>query len=274
MPDKNRPKLLHKLSKFNIGEMTWVEVKEALEDKGIDTVVVPMGAIEQHGPHGVFGTDSFCAQVVAEKVAVALNALLTPLQPYGLSSSHMRFKGTISLTPKTFAYVIRDILSSLIEHGFRKIVIINGNEPNFYPAIMEARTLREKTGALITVSNWYLAIQESWKELPGVKGTDKANWKWPYFMAHGGILETSSAMAYKSGIVRMDLAVTYPADRRDAFSNPSVSLPSRIDEVTQKGSYGDPRDSSEELGRIWTDLAASRLVEKIKAAWEMAAMPP
>jgi creatinine amidohydrolase len=259
--------------KFNIGEMTWVEVKAAIES-GVDTVVFPMGAIEQHGPHGVFGTDAFLAQIVGDRVAQKLNALIAPLMPYGLSSSHMHFKGTISLNSETFTLFVRDVLRSLVSHGFKKIVIINGNEPNYYPAIMEARSLREETGALITISNWYAALQDGWKELPGIRGTEKANWKWPYFMAHGGILETAGAMAYKSGIVRLDLATTYPADRREAFSNPVVNLPSRIDEVTPKGSYGDPRDATDELGKVWADTAANKIVEKVKASWEMASKSP
>lgn len=264
----------HKLAKFKIEEMTWVEVKEALEEKGVDTVVVPIGAVEQHGPHGVFGTDAFCAQVVAEKVATRLDALLAPLLPYGLSSSHMHFKGTISLSASTFSHVVRDILWSLLQHGFKKIAIINGNEPNFYPAIVEARDMREKTNALITISNWYASLQEIWKEAPGIKGTNKENWSWSYFMAHGGMLETSVAMAYKEEIVRLDLATTYPSDRREAFSNSAVSLPSRMEDVAPKGSYGDPLDSNADLGKFWIELAASRIAEKIKGAWKAAATPP
>ncbi len=260
-------------SKNNIGEMTTAEVAEALGN-GVDVVVLPVGAMEQHGPHGLIGTDSFLAQVVAEKVAVKLGALLAPLMPYGLSSSHMNFKGTMSLSPEAFTLFSRDVLTSLIHHGFRKIVIVNGNEPNYYPLIMVARSLREETGVLITLSNWYSALQECWKDLPGVKGTEKAEWKWPYFMAHGGLLETAGSMAYKQGLVRLDLAATYGSERREAFSNPVVSLPSRIDEVTQKGSYGDPRGATPELGRIWTDLAAERIVDKLRAAWDTAAKKP
>lgn len=260
-------------NKNNIGEMTSVEVSEALS-QGTDTVVFPLGAMEQHGPHGVIGTDSFLAQVVAEKVAFRLNALVAPLMPYGLSSSHMNFKGTMSLSPEAFTLFSRDVLASLVHHGFKRIVVINGNEPNYYPLIMVARSLREETGTLITISNWYSALQESWKELPGVKGTERAEWKWPYFMAHGGLLETAGSMAYKPGIVRLDLATTYGSERREVFSNPVVSLPSRIDEVTPKGSYGDPRAATTELGMAWTDVAAEKIVEKVKAAWQMAAKKP
>jgi creatinine amidohydrolase len=259
--------------KKDMGEMTWVEVSEALKS-GVDTVVIPMGAIEQHGPHGVFGTDSYCAQVVAEKVAAKLGGLLAPLMPYGLSSSHMKFKGTISLSPETFSMICRDMLTSLIRHGFKKIVVINGNEPNYYPLIMVARSLREETGVLISVSNWFAALQDSWKELKGIKGTERANWKWSYFMAHGGLLETAASMAYKEGIVRLDLATTYDSARREAFANPIVSLPARIDEVTPKGSYGDPRAATRALGLDWTELASERIVEKIKAAWQTMAKKP
>ena len=265
--------LTQALKKINIGEMTWVEVKEAIES-GVDTVVFPVGAIEQHGPHGVFGTDSFCAEVVAEKVARKLNALQAPLMPYGLSSSHMNFKGTISVSQETLTHFAKDVLTSLIHHGFKKIVVINGNEPNFYPFMMVARTLREETGALISVSNWYAAVQEVWKQLPGVKGTEAENWKWSYFMAHGGMLETAGSMAYKSGIVRLDLATTYGSDRREAFSNPIVSLPARIDEVTPKGSYGDPRLATEEMGKRWTELAAEKIVEKVRTAWDTIGRSP
>ncbi len=254
--------------------MTWVEVKEAIERDGVDTVVFPVGAIEQHGPHCVFGTDTFCAEVAAEKVARKLGALLAPTMPYGLSSSHMNFKGTISVSPETFSMFARDVLTSLIHHGFKKIVVVNGNEPNFYPFAMVARTLREETGVLITISNWYAALQEVWKELPGIKGTEKEKWKWSYFMAHGGLLETSGAMAYKEGIVRLDLATTFGSERREVFSNPVVSLPARIDEVTPKGSYGDPRAATHELGQLWAETAAEQMVEKIRKAWETIRQPP
>ena len=180
----------------------------------------------------------------------------------------------MSVSPETFTIFARHVLTSLIQHGFKKIVVNNGNEPNFYPMIMVARSLREQTGVLITISNWYSSLQESWKELPGIKGTERAEWKWPYFMAHGGLLETAGAMAYKQGIVRMDLAVAYGSERREAFSNPVVSLPARIDEVTQKGSYGDPRAATSELGKVWTDLAADRIVEKIQVAWQTMTKKP
>lgn len=247
--------------------MTTVEVAEALS-KGVDTVVLPVGAIEQHGPHGVIGTDSFLAQVVAEKVALRMNALLAPLMPYGLSSSQMNFKGTISISPETFGLFVKEVLDSLIRHGFKKIIIINGNEPNYYPLMLVVRTVREQTGIPITISNWYGAVQESWKELPGIKGTERAQWKWSYFMAHGGLLETAGTMAYKSGIVRLDLAITYGTERREAFSNPVVSLPARIDEATRKGSSGDPRAATAELGQMWTDAAADNIVEKVRIAWK------
>ena len=253
--------------KLSIDEMTWVEVNEALSN-GIDTVVLPIGATEQHGPHDPIGTDSFCALVTARKVAERLPALLAPLMPYGLSSSHMSFKGTITVSPETFALFARDVMSSLIHHGFKRIVVINGNEPNFYPFIMVARTLREETGALISISNWYAALQETWKELPGIRDTERTKWNWHYFMAHGGMLETAGTMAYNPNIQRMDLAVTFGSELREAVSNPVVSLPSRIEEFTKEGSYGDPRPATRELGELWTDLAADRIVERLRSTWK------
>ncbi|MAH21959.1 MAG: hypothetical protein CMO12_04015 [Thaumarchaeota archaeon] len=247
--------------KYRLDEMTYVEVREAI-DRGIDTVVCPVGATEQHGLHGVLGIDSFCALKVGEKVAQKAKALLAPLMPYGMSSSHMSYPGTISLSNETLVHVMRDIYRSLTTDGFKKIIVVNGNEPNYYSMVPVAREIREDTGVLIAISNWYAALMEIWKELPGIKGTEREQWRWPNFMAHGGLLETAAAMTYKADIFRMDQAVTYPPDRREAISNPVLTAPVKMEEVCKFGSYGDPRAASKELGEKWVEMAATRIVER------------
>ncbi|MBI2183393.1 MAG: creatininase family protein [Thaumarchaeota archaeon] len=259
--------------KYKIDEMTYVEVKEAMA-KGIDTVVLPVGAIEQHGPHGVFGVDSFCALEAGDRVAKKLGALLAPLMPYGCSGGHMAFPGTITVSGEALEKFTKDVCKSLIHHGFKKIVIVNGNEPNYYPIMTVIRELRDETGTAIVLSNWYAALQEVWKELPGIKGTEKEKWPWPYFMAHGGLLEIAATMAHDDKIVRLDLAVTYPSDRREAVASPVVTLPAKITETTKLGSYGDPRSASKELGEKWLDVAADRIASRVKQIWKTLETPP
>lgn len=243
--------------------MTYVEVQETIED-GRDTIIIPIGSIEQHGPHGVTGTDSICALQVARRVAEKMNALLAPLMPYGVSTNHMSFPGTISLSSKTLIEVVKEICRSLISHGFKKIFIVNGHMGNYPSIAIAARVVREETGAIIAVCDWLNALMDVWKDLPGIKGTEKEKWSWRYFASHSGLAETSCVIAHKGGIVRMDLATMYPSKRFESLESAALSLPLKIEEYTKKGSYGDPTDSSKYLGETLLEVSSREIVKRIK----------
>jgi len=259
--------------KNRLDEMTYEEVGEAIRN-GKDTIVMPVGAIEQHGPHGALGVDAYCAVKVGEKVAEKLGAILAPLMPYGSSGGQMMFPGTVSLSSETLLGFTKDACRSLLKHGFKKIVFVNGNEPNYYPMLIAIREVREETGAIITISNWYSALADVWKTLDGVKGTEKEGWKWSYFMAHGGLLETSVAMTYKEKVFRMDRITTFPSDRREAFSNAIVTMPVSINESTKLGSYGDPKGAKAVDGEVWAEVAATRIVENLRRLFDAAQKKP
>ena len=108
-------------------ENTWVEV----EKSGADIVVIPIGSIEQHGPHLPLGTDWFSAGRVARLIAENLNAYLLPALPFSNAQEHLDFKGSVSLRPPTLAVVVEDIVLSLAHQGFRKFVIVNGHGGNW-----------------------------------------------------------------------------------------------------------------------------------------------
>lgn len=111
-----------------------------IEDSNVDTAIIPIGSIEQHGPHLPLGTDWTISQELAERVAEKLgNCYLLPSIPYSNSQEHLEFKGTISLRPITLAQVIRDIVLSLYVNGIKKIVIISGHAGNWIikPTIRE-----------------------------------------------------------------------------------------------------------------------------------------
>lgn len=108
-------------------ENTWVEV----EKSGADIVVLPVGAIEQHGPHLPLGTDWYAADRGAKRIAEELNAYLLPALPFSNSQEHLEFKGTVSLRPPTLALVIEEIILSLAHQGFRKFVILSAHGGNW-----------------------------------------------------------------------------------------------------------------------------------------------
>ncbi len=107
---------------------TWHEVEDYL--RGSDGVIVPIGSVEQHGPNGLIGTDHLCAEVVAKGVGDRIGCAVAPTLNYGMSQHHMGFAGSITLRPTTLIMVVRDVVQSLMMHGFRHVFFINGHGGN------------------------------------------------------------------------------------------------------------------------------------------------
>lgn len=98
-------------------------------------VVLPLGAIEQHGPHMAVSTDTDIVSLVAlaAEERMADKILLCPTLPFGSSHHHLAFGGTLSLSPALYTQVIVDLVSSLLQNGFRRIVLLNGHGGNITP---------------------------------------------------------------------------------------------------------------------------------------------
>jgi creatinine amidohydrolase len=107
---------------------SYPEVEAYLEEK--DTILVPIGSVEQHSPYGLIGTDFIDAEAVARVAGKKLGILVAPTICYGVSSHHMAFKGTVALQPDTLMSVLTDIAKSLVAHGFRRIIYVNGHGGN------------------------------------------------------------------------------------------------------------------------------------------------
>jgi creatinine amidohydrolase len=125
-------------------KMTFSEVETALSD-GRRDVIVPCGAVEQHGRHLPLDMDSVHAERLGLEVAERLGtALVAPTIRVGVSPHHMAFPGTISLRPETFEAVYSDYCRSLAAHGFRTILCFSGHGGNFsWLAEMEERLNRQ-----------------------------------------------------------------------------------------------------------------------------------
>jgi creatinine amidohydrolase len=134
--------------------LSYPEVEQYLKKK--DIILVPTGSVEQHSPYGLIGTDFITAEAVARRVAENMHILVAPTVKYGVSPHHMAFKGTVSLTPDTMIILISDIIESLVTHGFRRIVFINGHGGNIssIKIAMERLKARMIEGCFEVIS-WY-----------------------------------------------------------------------------------------------------------------------
>src|SRR5262245_57960406 len=140
-------------------ELTREELRSIAPDA---LVILPVGAVEQHGPHLPVGTDYFVVERIARAAATELAkdipALVAPTMPFGSSHHHFPFGGTLSLSTETYYRVLYDLAESLIVDGFRRIFMLNGHGGNHELIQLVARDLALKHAAhLAAASYWTIA---------------------------------------------------------------------------------------------------------------------
>src|SRR5438552_13182353 len=104
------------MTAIELDALTWPQVRSEIE-AGRDTVVLALGATEQHGPHLPLATDALLGDHLAREIAERLDAFVAPTVRFGCSSHHLGFPGTISITPETFTTLVADVLRSLAAGG-------------------------------------------------------------------------------------------------------------------------------------------------------------
>ncbi len=116
-----------------ISELTWREYKRRV-DAGV-TVIIPVGAIEQHGPHLPLGTDAMLTAEMGKRIASRVGGLVAPLIPYGYKSQPKsgggnHFPGTTSFDGQTLIAAVRDLIREFARHGVKNIVVLDGHFEN------------------------------------------------------------------------------------------------------------------------------------------------
>ncbi len=253
-----------------LGEMTNPEVEAFLRQS--QTVIVPVGSTEQHGPHGPLLTDVLVPNEVARRAAPQVNAVVAPVINYGLSYPHKGFTGVVYLRIPTFMSLIEDVAVGLADIGFRRIVFLNGHYDNTlaiaYACANAADRLPDGTDAF-PVNYW-----------DGMTADEAAEYFGPTAGLHANRAETSAVMAIDPALVDIDRAnaemppfpaVASPAAVHTAFF---FSTPGSVHRATQSGTWGDARESSAEYGQRYLQVvteATVRMIDDIERTFE--AMP-
>lgn len=175
-------------------EMTWEDVKEYLKKN--DMVIVPLGSTEQQGPHLPLGTDFYEAFGIAKKISEKSGVMVAPFAFAGYSEYHMGFPGTVSVKTETLEQYLFECASSLIRHGFKKIMFFNYHGGN---NIVQAKLIHRINH---TTSATAVAI--------GIGGTIRKDVPpetyEKFFDWHAGLGETSILLYLNPEFVRMDRA--------------------------------------------------------------------
>jgi creatinine amidohydrolase len=233
-------------------ELGWPDVEEYLRRD--DRLILVAGSTEQHGRHLVFASDTWQPWEIARRLSERTGVMLAPPVSYGMSLHHLGFPGSLSLRPQTLASVFIDLLESAYEHGFRRILILNGHGGNTAPIQMAlAEVLNRLRGLQVRVANW-------WRE-PEVRAVfDAASLEFP---GHADAGETSVVMAIRPDVVRLDRAAYSPGGPHPTFLTREIFL-----EHFPHGVIGtDPREASAAVGEQALGMAV-QVFERIFQEWE------
>jgi creatinine amidohydrolase/Fe(II)-dependent formamide hydrolase-like protein len=241
----------------HLGELTWPEAEKRFKE--VDVALLPVGSIEQHGPHLPLDTDAFDAEYLALKVAEGCTdpkPLVLPLIPYGVSYHHEDFAGTITISPNTLSQLVYEIGMSAVHHGVKKLVIINGHGGNG-PALHFAAQMINRDAHIFTCVD---TGETSDPDIYGMVETPND--------VHAGEIETSTALAVRPHLVRLDAAEGFVPEFSNRYldftSKRSVGWYARIAEISPTGVLGDPTKASEEKGRKMWRLMITHLTEFVE----------
>ncbi|MEQ8712062.1 MAG: creatininase family protein [Cyclobacteriaceae bacterium] len=176
--------------------MTVPEVEDLLTRT--DMVIIPVGAIEQHGYHLPLGTDFLNGVERCKLLAQERDVLVAPILMAGQSPYHMGFAGTITLSAETIMKVHLEAVESLIRHGFKRFMILNSHGGNRAISTLLVDQINQTTAGIAV--DMGEAIRPFSKPVE-VELTD-------VFDRHGGVWETSSSQYLIPSLVQMDKAVT------------------------------------------------------------------
>lgn len=240
-------------------EMSWAQIKAAIEN-GQKTVIAAAGSMEQHGPHLPIQTDTLLGTFLVDAISERVPGILRgPTIPFGVSTHHMKFAGTITLNEACFKEVVRQYVESLAAHGFETVFIIPSHGGNFGPL---AQLAEETSGSIggarfhaYTDLMAFVGVFNSVAESDGITPAEAG--------AHAGEAETSLVLAAREDLVEMDYAIEGYVG---AFGDAEVTKLFRdgMTALTDNGILGDSRPATRERGFTYRDTMADFLADWIR----------
>ena len=252
--------------------MTNPEVMAFLEKH--QTVIIPTGAVEQHGPHGPLLTDVLIPTEIARRVAPRIGAVVAPPINYALSYPHVGFTGMMHIRIPTFMALVEDLCVSFAASGFKRIVFLNGHYDNTYAIAYACANAQERLPKGIQafpVNYWDALTEADVAEFSGLKNG-----------LHANLAETSAVLRINPDLVDMDRAnaefppfpdytiPTGPVHTAFFFTNPGS-----VYWATKSGTWGDARKSTPEAGERYIEAGVRSVLALLdNIAKTFAAMPP
>jgi creatinine amidohydrolase len=252
-------------------EMSWRDFADADMSKVV--AVLPVAAIEQHGPHLPVGVDAFLAEGYLERavarVPADLPVLFLPLQAVGASSEHVEFPGALTLSSETLARAWTEIGDSVARTGCRRLIFMNSHGGNSPVIDIVARELRARRRML--------AVNASWRRLGYPEGLFS-----PEELTHGihgGEIESSLMLALRPETVRMEKArdfvsagIAMEREFKHLRATQPIGFGWMASDLNPSGAVGDAESATAAKGEACVEHGADAFVELLRevAAFDLA----
>jgi len=206
-------------TKNYLPHMTWPEVRDLLTRS--DVALIPVPSIEQHGPQTPMGTDYYAGVERLKLIAQRTDALVVPVLLAGQSPYHMDFPGTITLSADMMQRVYFETAQSLIQHGFRRILLHDSHAGNQYVTRYVVDRINQETKAVA------VDLNDAVETMRGPAPSREASTA-QAFDRHSGVNETSGALYLFPSLVDLDKA-----------TQPQLSLPPHLSRMLPLVAAGD-----------------------------------
>jgi creatinine amidohydrolase len=227
--------------------------------------VLPIAAVEQHGPHLPVGVDAMimdgCIDRVAKRLPGDLSALFLPIQSVGVSTEHRDFAGTLTISTETAARVLLEIAAGPIRAGCRKLVLLNSHGGNSPLISQTALELRAREGVLAATVSW-----SRFGYPDGLFREEELR-----HGIHGGEIETSLMLAFRPDLVDMSRAKDFAVRSRDFerdFAWLRADRPAGFgwmaQDLSPEGAMGDAESADAAKGEATADYWATAFIELLR----------
>lgn len=228
--------------------LTQAKFKEI--QKNVDTVVIPIGTIEAHGEHLPLGTDVLIPEGLVERLEAKIGdqILFAPSINYGHVWTLAAYPGYVNISTETLTRYIYEVGKSMLDNGFKNIVLLNGHGGNI-PALAPAGEMLADAGAQVITFNWWVDFRKEILQFCEGQG-------------HAGEDESAAALAVAEEHCDMSLA---KVNNKRLIANIKRK---NIGEVSYTyGLSGDATKATKEKGEKMLDLVAERMLEILERVW-------
>lgn len=241
----------------SLAEMAWPEVAKTVAD-GPTTVILPLGATEQHGPHLPLGTDTFRAAALANRLAATLpHTLVAPTLPIGCSDEHSGFAGLLSLDHETLANLIVDCARRMADWAVCRLVILSAHGGNARALEIAAARLAEELPVLeVVVLGFQMTLSDAILSVADADGIPSEA-----VGLHAGEGETSEMLSIRPDLVLMERAEAgYCEDAADLM--PKLQR-AGLRSVTPTGTLGDARSADANRGARYLSVQIQSFLQAL-----------